>query len=463
MAFDPFIPASTLAEQIRTKKLSPTDVIQGFLERIDAVNPRLNAFITVLKEDARKQAEDAAAEIRRGRYRGPLHGIPFAPKDIFATKGVRTTNGSRFFENAVPDFDATAVQRLKQAGAILLGKVAMHEFAAGDMNNQLFGIARNPWNPEHRSGGSSSGSGVAVGAAMSPLSLGTDTGGSIRGPASLCGIVGLKPTYGRVSRYGVTTLCWTLDHAGPMTRTVEDNAIVLQTIAGRDPLDPTCSAEPVADYRRAMKVPIRGLRIGVPEWYFQTAHPAVNAAVRAALKHLETLGARVEEVQIPHAPHAGPAWWAICWAEETAFHEERLKKNAGMFDNKLRPELDEGFFVTATDFIKANRVRTLVMDDFAKAFTKVDVIIMPGSLTPAAPIVQTSAPTAANPARPNVSTTNVGDLTGLPALVMPCGFSENGLPLAMQIYGKPFDEATIYRVAYQYEQSTEWHKRRPPV
>lgn len=460
-----FTPITTLAQQIRSKKLSPVDVVQSFLERIDKVNPKLNAFITILRDDALAEARQAEREIRDGKYRGPLHGIPFAPKDIYATKGIRTTNGSRFFEHHVPDFDATAIARLKKRGAILLGKLALHEFAAGDMNNQLFGIARNPWNPEYRSGGSSSGSGVAVGGGMVALSLGTDTGGSIRGPSSLCGIVGFKPTYGRVSRHGVTTLCWTLDHAGPMTKFVEDNAIMLGAIAGPDRLDASCAAAPVPDYQKELSKPIRELRIGVVEWFYQTAQPAVDAAVRAAIKHLEGMGAKAETISIPHAQYASPAWWAICWAEETAFHETRLKKNAALFDNKLRPELDEGFYITATDFIKANRVRTLISEDFRKAFEKVDVIIIPGSLSAATPIEspqQPARPANAAP-RPNVSTTNVGDLTGLPALVMPCGFSENGLPLALQIYGRHFDEATILRVAYQYEQSTEWHKRRPPL
>lgn len=448
-----------LAQQIRSRKLSPVEVVQSFLDRIDRVNPRLNAFITILCEDALAQAREAEREIRQGKYRGPLHGIPFAPKDIYATKGVHTTSGSRFFERHVPDFDATTIARLKSQGAILLGKLALHEFAAGDMNNQLFGIARNPWNPEYRSGGSSSGSGVAVGSGMVPLSLGTDTGGSIRGPASLCGIVGFKPTYGRVSRHGVTTLCWTLDHAGPMTKFVEDNAIMLGAIAGQDPFDSSSAAERVPDYRKELSKPIRGLRIGIVEWFYQTANTAVNSAVRAAIKHLEGMGAHAEVIAIPHVQYAAPAWWAICWAEETAFHETRLKKNPEMFDNKLRPELDEGFYITATDFIKANRVRTLLNEDFRKAFEKVDVIIVPGSLAPATPIESRPAP--ATTPRPNVSTTNFGDLTGLPALVMPCGFSETGLPLALQIYGKHFDEATILRAAYQYEQSTDWHKRRP--
>lgn len=457
-----FTPIGTLAQQIRSKKLSPVEVVQSFLDRIDKVNPKLNAFITVLRDNALAQAREAEREIRRGNYRGPLHGIPFAPKDIYATKDVRTTSGSRFFEHHVPDYDATAIARLKKQGAILLGKLALHEFAAGDMNNKLFGLARNPWNPEYRSGGSSSGSGVAVGGGMVPLSLGTDTGGSIRGPASLCGIVGFKPTYGRISRHGVTTLCWTLDHAGPMTKFVEDNAIMLGAIAGHDPLDASCAAEPVPDYRKELSKPIRGVRIGIVEWFYQTAQPAVNTAVRAAIKHLEGMGAKVETTPIPHAQYASPAWWAICWAEETAFHETRLKRNARLFDDKLRPELDEGFYITATDFIKANRVRTLINEDFRKAFEKIDVIIIPGSLSPAAPI-QTQQPPqqSASSPRPNVSTTNVGDLTGLPALVMPCGFSENGLPLALQIYGNHFDESTILRVAYQYEQSTDWHKRRP--
>src|SRR5216683_2930330 len=275
-----FKSVAELAPLLKARKLSPVEVVRAFLDRIEAVNPKVNAFITVTGEQALDQARKAEREIAAGRYRGPLHGVPYAPKDLLATKGIRTTNGSKVTSTWIPDHESTVTARLNQAGAILIGKLNLLEFAMGSGQNGLIGPARNPWDLNYSPSGSSSGSGAAVAAGMVPLAIGSDTGGSIRGPAKSCGIVGLKPTYGRISRFGVTTLSWTLDHVGPMARTVADVARMLQVIAGADPRDPDAAASPVPDYAKALTGNVKGLRIGVPaEYFFDRVHPETEAAL----------------------------------------------------------------------------------------------------------------------------------------------------------------------------------------
>ncbi len=464
-----FRPARELAKLVRSREVSPVEIADAFLTRIEELNPRLNAFITVTADEARREAREAEREIASGDYRGPLHGIPYAPKDILATRGIRTTNGSRVTPDWIPDYESTITARLREAGAVLLGKVNLLEFAMGSGVLSGFGPSRNPWHLDYSPSGSSSGSGTALAAYMTPLSIGTDTGGSIRAPAAACGIVGLKQTYGRVSRYGVTTLSWTLDHAGPMTKTVWDAAVMLRIIAGRDPKDPTTSSEPVPDYEAALAPGVEGLRIGVPSGYFfDGANAEVEGAVRAAIDLLATLGARLVEVDLPHARLAGSAGWIVAMAEASAFHEKRLSETPELFDPLVRERLEVAKFYSATDYIKSLRVRTLLQDEMAQVFESCDVMAVPGS-TQVAPKLDDEA-AARSDVKPGSTSpafrggnTFLGNMTGLPAITIPCGFSQGPppLPIAIQFYGKPFDEAAILRAAHAYESATDWHKRRP--
>ena len=466
-----FLPARELGGLIRARKLSPVELIDAYLARIEALNPRTNAFITVTADLARRQAAAAEREIGRGRYRGPLHGIPYAPKDILATKGILTTNGSKVTATVVPDYESTITARLAEAGAVLAGKLNLLEFAMGSGVVSGFGPSRNPWDLARSPSGSSSGSGTALAAAMVPLSIGTDTGGSIRGPANFCGIVGLKQTYGRVSRYGVTTLAWSLDHAGPMTRTVADAALMLQAIAGHDPSDPTTTADPVPDYTQALTGDVRGVRIGVPTRFLADGlAPEIDRAYRAALGVVRGLGATLVDVDVPHAEYATNAGWVIAMAEAAAFHEQRLRTSPELFDPIVRERLDAARFYAATDYIKAQRVRSLLMQEMETVFSQCDVMAVPGGNALPPPL--DSAADAATDVKPGSTgsrfrggTTFLGNMTGLPALVLPCGFSAGppALPIGLQLYGRAFDEGTLFRVGHAYEQATDWHTRRPPI
>jgi aspartyl-tRNA(Asn)/glutamyl-tRNA(Gln) amidotransferase subunit A len=466
-----FRSAGELAELVRSKEVSPVEIADAFLARIEELNPRLNAFITVTAEEARSDAREAEREIAAGNYRGPLHGIPYAPKDILATRGIRTTNGSRVTPDWVPDYESTITEKLRAAGAVLLGKLNLLEFAMGSGVLSGFGPSRNPWHLDYSPSGSSSGSGTALAAYLTPLSIGTDTGGSIRAPAAACGIVGLKQTYGRVSRYGVTTLSWTLDHAGPMTKTVADAAVMLRIIAGSDPKDPTTSSEPVPDYAAGLASGVKGLRIGVPKsYFFDGASPEVDGAVRAAVSVLGTLGARVVDVDVPHAELAGSAGWIVAMAEASAFHEKRLRETPELFDPLVRERLEVAKFYSATDYIKALRVRTVLQSEMARVFESCDVMAVPGSTSVASKLDDEEA-ARSDVKRGSTSSafrggnTFLGNMTGLPAVTVPCGFTKGPppLPISIQFYGKPFDEAAILRTAHAYESATDWHRRRPDL
>jgi aspartyl-tRNA(Asn)/glutamyl-tRNA(Gln) amidotransferase subunit A len=459
-----------LAALIKTRQLSPVEVVQAYLTRIDALNPKVNAYITVTHEHALAAAKQAEQEIMAGKYRGPLHGLPYAPKDILATKGILTTNGSKVTAHWVPTYESTITDRLNNAGGILLGKLNLLEFAMGSGVLSGFGPARNPWDLAYSPSGSSSGSGAALAAYMTPLSIGTDTGGSIRGPANNCGIVGLKQTYGRVSRFGVTTLSWTLDHAGPMTKTVADAAMMLQVIAGPDPLDATASNEPVADYTNSLSGDVRGLRIGVPKnFFYDDANPETLKAVNAATAQLKEMGATLVEVEVPDAKLAGPALWIIAMAEGACFHEQRLKEEPSLFDPLVRERLDAAKFYPATDYIKAMRLRTVLMEQMNSVFEKCDVMAVPagGPATKLEP--PETAKSDVKPTGPSwlggLGATGIGNMVGMPAIVIPCGFTAGSptLPLAIQFYARPFDEATLFRVSHAYESVTDWHKRRPSL
>ena len=452
------------ADLISSGKLSPVELTQAFLDRIEKTDGRLHSYITILAEQALEEARIAEAEIRQGAYRGPLHGIPMAHKDLYDTAGVRTTAGSRVYADRVPTEDSTVIARFREAGAILLGKLSMYEFALGgpDPTTQ-FALARNPWNLEHIPGGSSSGSGSAVAAGQCMGALGSCTGGSIRGPASYCGVVGLKASYGRVSRAGVVTLSWSQDHCGPLTWTVEDSALMLQAIAGHDPKDPASSTAPTSDYSEALREDISGIVVGLPRHFFFDPRPGVDpevqATVETAVKELESLGARVEEVTIPSLEYVRSANSIIMLTEAYSFHADNLRNRPGDYGQQARVRFRTGGLFSAYDYLQATKIRQVAKREFAQALEKVDVLVSPTMTQPAAPFQgYDPATTARDP-----SFTAPYNFTGLPAISVPCGFTQKGLPVGMQIAGKPFAEPDILRVAHTYERHAGWYKRRPPV
>jgi aspartyl-tRNA(Asn)/glutamyl-tRNA(Gln) amidotransferase subunit A len=450
---------------ITEHRLSPIALTEAYLERIDALDGELHSYVTVLHEAARA----AAREIAAGRSRGPLHGIPIGLKDIYKTSGIRTTAGSRRYEHHVPEEDAESWVRLRDAGAILLGKHETHEFAIGGPDFGLpFPPARNPWNTAHYPSGSSSGSAAAVAAGLCAAAMGSDTGGSIRGPAAYCGIIGLKPTYGRVSRRGVFPLSYTLDHCGPLTRTVEDCAMLMQVLAAYDPLDPASANVPVPDYRAALTPRFDGLRIGVIRHFHErdaadfgadsAPSAAYVAAFDAACRTLEGLGARLVDLHLSPLIAYLDANRLIMLAEAYALHEADFRERPHLFGRLMFARVGLGAFLTAADYVEAVRQRRELAIEFAHALTDVDVAISANATGPAPRIDQVPFWGVYERA----SYTAPYNLTGSPALSVPIGF-EDGLPLAFQIAGKPFDEAGVMRVGHAFEQATEFHRQRPPI
>ena len=457
-----------LGRMIGAKEVSPVEVVRAHLDRVSALDGRLKAFITVCGDAALEAARAAEAELMAGRSAGPLHGVPYGPKDLYATKGVRTTGGSKILADFVPAEDATVVSRLRAAGLIVLGKLNMHEFAYGPEGlNAHYGDALNPWDATaHRvAGGSSSGSGVAVSAGLCPGALGSDTGGSIRIPASLCGISGIKPTYGRVSRAGVLPLAWSMDHAGPMARTVRDLALMLGVMAGYDAADPTTSVLPVPDYAAALTGEVKGLRVGLLRAHFtDAAAPEVRAAVEAAAKQLEQAGAVVDEVSLAEVAHVAAASFAIVATEALAYHAEWMRTRSADYQPDVRDRLKMGALVSGVQYVRAQQVRQLVRREVDAALARRDVLLAPATPIPA-PVLgekQTQLGDGLSDVRSAlIRFTRPFNFSGHPACSVPCGFSAAGLPLGMQLVGRPFDEATVLRAADAYQRLTDWHARRP--
>jgi aspartyl-tRNA(Asn)/glutamyl-tRNA(Gln) amidotransferase subunit A len=457
---------SGLSALIQRREVSPVEATQAVLERVEKYDRQLNSFITLLRDEALIEAQATEDEIRAGRYRGPLHGIPIAVKDLYYTKGIRTTAGSKILLDFKPAYDATVVTRLCDAGAILIGKLNMHEFARGATNtSSLIGPCHNPWDTLRVSGGSSGGSAAAVAAGLCFGALGSDTGGSIRIPAACCGIVGLKPTYGRVSRYGVFPLSWSLDHVGPMTRTVTDAALMLQVIAGHDRYDPTTRTAVVPDYRTALTADIEGARLGIPqEFYFEQLDVEVRDSVRAAIQTLEHAGAQVEEVSLPLSTYAAAAGRIISLTEAAEIHELFLKRRSADYTPDVRAGLLTGQLLLGKHYLKAQRLRSLIRQEMAAALRRVDALVTPTIPIPAPTIGQTTADIGPEPSDITGALsrlTRPANLTGFPAISLPCGFTEGNLPIGLQLIGRPFAEATIIQLAYAYEQQTFWHQRQP--
>jgi aspartyl-tRNA(Asn)/glutamyl-tRNA(Gln) amidotransferase subunit A len=447
---------TTLSLTFREKRLSPVEVVRVLLERIEAADKDLGAFITVTGERALEEAARAEGEITAGRYRGPLHGVPLGLKDLIYTEGVRTTMGSAFFKDYVPDHSATVAQKLEEAGAVLVGKTNTHEFAYGPTGDRsYFGPTRNPHDTRRISGGSSGGSGAAVAANLLYGALGSDTAGSIRIPSALCGVVGMKPTFGRVSKHGVFPLSWALDHVGPITRAVEDNALLMNVLAGHDPKDPYSANEPVEDFARDLGRGVGRGVIGVPkDFYFEHLEDEVGERVREAIEVFHSLGAEVREVEIPHLRETLKAQRYILSSDAYTIHEECLKSSPERFDDEVRERLLEGERLKAYRYASAQQRKLGAKDEFEEALGEVDVL-----LTPTLPIVATlidqrevNIGDYEEPVRSALTRlTGPVNLTGFPSLSVPCGFTAAGLPVGMQFIGRPFDEATLYRFGYAYE------------
>ena len=447
---------------IERRQLSPVDLTRAILDRIGALDPVLHAYITVTADRALDQARAAEAEIAAGRYRGPMHGIPFALKDIYCTDGILTTCHSRTRDDYVPDFDATTVARLHQAGGVLLGKLSTHEFAHGGPSFDLpWPAARNPWKLEHFTGGSSSGSGAAVAAGLAPCALGSDTGGSIRNPAALCGLVGLKPTYGLVSRFGVFTNSFSYDHAGPMTWTAEDCAILLQAIAGPDPNDPASADRGVPDFSSGLHAGVKGMRIGIIRHLYEDdvpVAPALKAALERAYDVLRGLGAVLEDVRI--RPAADYHAVKITGAESELFsvHEPVLRRRLNDFGADFLGRALGALLISGPDYMRASRIRRLMMAEMAPLYAKYDALVTAGP----GPAARLDAWRTINFWQRNSVTTPFNCTAG-PALVQCIGFTDDGLPLSMQVVGRPFADNVVLRVAQAYESATDWKARRPVV
>jgi aspartyl-tRNA(Asn)/glutamyl-tRNA(Gln) amidotransferase subunit A len=445
-----------LARAFREGRLSPVEVVGALLARIESVDKALNAFITVTEERALEAASRAQEEIMAGHYRGPLHGVPLGLKDLIYTAGVRTTMGSAFFKDYVPDYSATVALQLQEAGAVLVGKTNTHEFAYGPTGDRsCFGPTRNPHDPSRISGGSSGGSGAAVAANLLYGSVGSDTAGSIRIPSALCGVVGMKPTFGRVSKHGVFPLSWTLDHVGPLTRTVEDNAIFLSVLAGYDPKDPYSAKEPAEDFARDLGRGVEEAIIGIPKgFYFEHVEDEVGERVREAIEVFRSLGAEVREVGIPHLQETLRAQRYVLAADAYAIHEERLKSAPENFDEEVRDRLLEGERLKAHRYASAQQRKLGAKDEFEEALGEVDVILAP-TLPIAATLIdqrEVNIGGYEEPVRSAVTRlTGPANLTGFPSLSVPCGSTTSGLPVGMQLIGRPFDEATLYRFGHAYE------------
>jgi aspartyl-tRNA(Asn)/glutamyl-tRNA(Gln) amidotransferase subunit A len=456
-----------LAPLIAGKELSPVELTQTVLKRAEAYNPEINAFIRIDADLAMESAKKAESEIMNGNYIGPLHGIPMALKDIFALKGQVSTMGSKIHKDYVADYDATVVAKLKQAGAVMTGTLNMHEYAwGGTTNNPHFGPCRNPWDTSRIPGGSSGGSGAAVAADMTIASLGTDTAGSIRIPASICGIVGLKPTHGRVSKYGCFPLSWSLDHIGPMTKTVTDAAILLQAIAGYDANDPTTIDVPIPAYTDYLTGDIKGMVIGIEEdYFFNNIDSEVAAAVRKGIETLKALGAEIKIVSIPSLKHTMFAEYVTILGESGAIHHNNMKLRPMDFGEDVRLSLGLAELPSAVDYVMGQQLRRKIVQDFDETFRSIDILVTP-TLPLVAPEIGADFSIVNGKESPVtddlIRLTSPSNLAGLPSLTVPCGFS-NGLPIGMQLIGKAFDEGTLLKAGYAFEAASGLRSHKPKL
>jgi len=466
-----------LAPEIKSRKISPVELTRLFLDRIERLNPVLNAYVTVTADDALAQAKRAEEEIAQGRYRGPLHGIPFSIKDNIATQGVRTTAGSKVLDNWIPDFDASVVARLKDAGAMILGKTNLHEWALGGTTiNPFYGTTHNPWDLNRIAGGSSGGSGVAVAASLCLGSIGTDSAQSVRNPASMCGVVGLKPTYGRISQYGTVpgTGAYSCNHTGILAKTVEDAAIVLAAVAGHDLKDPLSARKPVPKYSDSLGKNVKGLKVGILRGYFEEVMAAeVKETFDEAVAVLKSLGMETEEVTIPHMDLIPAVKVCTSRVENSSAHDHNLRTRARDYSPQTLYAYLSALLVPASSYLMAQRVRRIICDEFHALLQRVQLFALP-TVGFTVPTIQ-----ECNEGWLDIDGKKIRrqderggadslcaipfNVTGLPSLSVCCGFSKATTPIGMQIAGGPFQEELIFSVAHAYEQATDWHNRRPQV
>lgn len=465
-------PALSIREaclRIRTGRLSAVELIRECLDAVDNLDAKLNVFAAKTKRDlVLSQAAAVDSNCKAGVTVGLLGGIPIAVKDIYLTSELPTTASSKLLAGFQSEEDAQTVKRLKQAGALVIGKAQTHEFAYGPTTiNEFAGPSRNPWNPDHVPGGSSGGSAIAVATGMCLAATGSDTGGSIRHPSAFCGVSGLKPTYGLVSRRGIIPLSWSLDHAGAIARSVDDLAFMLQAMAGFDPQDPGSVLVDIPDYVDGIERPHNTFRIGIPrQYYCEALDSEVERGFEQSIDILKRFGWSVEEVSIPHLRYALGAELAILSAEASSYHRDTMRDRADDISKNVRRELDAGMVVLATDYLLGQRVRRIIIDEFAAALRKVDILVTPAVPITAPRIDQTEVKLGGR----NVSVLNAiwrnafpTNLTGSPTLCLPCGFSRSGLPLSLQLIGRNFDELTLLQVGHKYQLETDWHQRRPPL
>ncbi len=460
----PYLSVSELSRLIEFKEVSPVEVTEAYLDRIDDLDFKFNSYLTVCRDEALQAAKDAEQAILQGNYLGPMHGIPVAVKDQMWSKGVRTTGGSRFLADFVPEEDATAVANLKLAGAVLLGKTNMPEFATAPLSHR-YSVPRNPWNLDTSPGGSSSGSGAASAAFLCATSLGEDTGGSVRRPAAWSGVVGLRPTWGRVSRYGLMSGIWSMDTIGPISRTVEDAAITLGAIAGYDPKDPYTWDTPVPDYRRALEGNVRGVRVGIIREMLnsEVVEPEIREAIVRATTVLAELGASVEEVSIPHTGFANFISTGPLSVETASKHSRWIRERLQDYGHDNRIGLLTGSIIPAQYYYKAQKLRVLLRQQVHEALEKYDVLALPTSGRPAQVIAE-DQPITSKAAAPRLPfmLNNAFALANCPAISIPCGFTSGSLPIGFQLGGRPDGDGMVLKVAHAYEQATSWHTMRPP-
>lgn len=462
---------SELAPKIKAREISPVELTEAALAQADRLQPAINSFITLLHEQARSQAKEQEAALMRGEYRGPLHGIPIGIKDNIATAGIRTTVGSKVLSGQVPEEDALVVTKCKEAGAIILGKENLEEFAAGPTSNNLhYGAVHNPWNLDHIPGGSSGGGGANVASCVTFASLGTDLGGSVRGPANFCGVVGLKQTFGRVSQRGLLVTSFNGDHIGPLTRSVSDSALMLQVIAGYDPLDPSTVPVPVPDFSESLGKGLSGLKMGIPtNYYFDLMDSEVEASVRQAIDTLEELGVEAREIALPSMKYAG-ALRIAGMADSLVTHEPYLRTNRQDYGPTVLYRTLAGQFVLGRDYSKALKVQRIIKEEYARVLQEVDFLV-----TPSAPVaawrIDSETVTLGGKEYPvrgpgagmTSRCTSPSNATGLPAMSIPCGLTEAGLPIGVQLIGRPFEEQTLFQVAHGYEAVSPNRGRRPAI
>lgn len=459
--------SANLARAIRAKKVTALAAMEAVLARADSVQEKLNCFVRIDHNEALAAARLADAELSRGVVRGPLHGVPMAHKDMYYREGVPSSCGSKIKRDMPAPSTSTALKRLDAAGAIQFGVLNMAEFAYGPTgHNYHLGHCRNPWNPEYITGGSSSGSGSAVAARASFAALGSDTGGSIRAPATFCGLSGIKPTWGRVSRYGAMPLSFSMDTVGPLTRSVEDCALIMGVIAGADPLDPTASQHPVPDYTAQLSRPIKGLRIGTAKRYFYDGiDHEIESLIMASLQQYAKLGAEIVEVDLPDMEPWSHAAVMIIAAEAGAAHANWLRTRPQDYSEQVRARLELGLSIPATTYIESLRLRGVALQQFSKAvFGKVDMLHVPSVSFQTPTIEETNVGGGATMMKVMSNITRLtrpGNFLGLPCLSVPAGFSKNGMPTAMQLIGRPFDEATLFAAGHAYQQATDWHLKAP--